>query len=227
MRRYAVPLVITGSLVVLGAGFLLLKTISASPAEPPPTTAPHQPTASTEPRPATQAPAASRSRIPLPGPPRRRDPGAVSSTDSTGTGGPPPTLQEEQGPPGTRWNTKNLEFGSRQLRAQIAANTEKIRECVRDSGLTPSGDATLTFIVGKQQDKTTHEDAYVVEQTNLERDATTLQGEALLECMQQAATAMHFVGLPREADAIIVTRAVKLVDGQVAEDKYVKFSYIR
>jgi hypothetical protein len=127
---------------------------------------------------------------------------------------------QDSAPPGTRLNTKNLDFGLPQMRAQAAATEPKLRECLAKAGGKPTGDATLTFIAAKKGDK------IVIEDTSYDADATTLKGDDLVECLHQTSKAMTFQGLPREAEAVQVTRSIKVTNGQLVENGIVKFSYI-
>jgi hypothetical protein len=131
---------------------------------------------------------------------------------------------DDNAPPATRGNTKNLEFGGTQLRAQTKAVGLWVQRCAEDAkkkGLTPSGTAVLTYVVAK------HGDKFEVEDTGIDEDKTTLQGTELLDCMRTTAFAMHFEGLPREASGIVATRSVTLKDGVITDYKHVGFSYLR
>jgi len=219
MRRFAVPLVIVASTTVLVGLVFLWRSISAESA--PVKVDPRVPTAPT-PQPATTSPSAPSVpaiRAPAAAPPRPR----VESAEPR-SGDAPPTLESDSAPPGTKLNTKNLQWGITQMRAQVAANEPKVVECLQQaatSGQRPTGDATLTFIAAKRGDK------IVIEDTNIDGDGTTLQGDALLDCLHTTSKAMTFEGLPREAEAVFITRSVKVENGGLVENKLVKFSYIR
>lgn len=127
-------------------------------------------------------------------------------------------------PPASRANTKNLHFGGTQLRAQTAAVEPLVVKCVEAdvaAGHSPTGKAMLTYIVAQHGDKVT------VEQTGVDEDKTTLQGPELLECLHSTSLAMKFEGLPREAEALVVSRSVTLDHGKLTENKHVGFSYLR
>jgi hypothetical protein len=109
-------------------------------------------------------------------------------------------------------NPNNLHFGGAQLREQTAAVDALVRQL--------SGNAVLTFIVAKRGDK------YLVEDTGIDREKSSLQSEPLLECLHKTATSMKFVGLPRDAEALSVDRRVKLENGALTEHKMIGFSYI-
>jgi hypothetical protein len=146
---------------------------------------------------------------------------AERTDDSGGASAP---VQDDNAPPATRGNTKNLEFGGTQLREQTKAVGHWVQRCADDAkkaGLAPSGTAILTYVVAK------HGDKYEVEDTGIDEDKTTLQGTELLDCMRTTALAMHFEGLPREATGIVATRSVTLKDGVITEYKHVGFSYLR
>lgn len=213
-------MMIIGGVAVLGALLFLFHaissespaaTVTATPGERPaaPTAAPSAPTT-----PSFGTPAAR----PTPLKPR------VESSGERGGGGgsPPPALSEEDAPPATRLNTKNMNWGAPQIRELIAANEPHVKECIRTSGGgRESGEAVTTYIVAQRGDKV------VIEETSADSDKTTLKNEALVECLHKTAMHMKFVGLPRQADAIIVTRSITLADGALADDKMVKFNYIR
>lgn len=222
MRRHALLLVIAASLLVLGALFVLFRAISEQPPAPAPATAPSgraqvSPGSPTRP---TGIPAITALR---PRPSRQSATGDEPAGASSGAPGEATAggSGADSAPPGTRQNTNNLQLGAPQLREQIAGNSEKIRGCLQAAGGAPTGDAVVTFIVARKAG------TFVVEQTDVDRDQTTVQGDPLLECMHQAARSMTFSGLPRDAEAIIVTRAIRLDAGQLADDRFVKFSYLR
>jgi hypothetical protein len=219
MARPSVLLMFAGTAGVLVALFLLWQSIRSD--GPPP--APAQTTAS-EPTAAPITPAPS-----TPGPTAARVPKPPPSPGSTGTG-PSPTLPStspasptaEQAPPLDP--TKNLHFGGTQLRAQTKAVEPLVRECVEKAaiaGARPSGTAMLTYHVAKRGD------ALEVEATGIDNEKTTIENEALLECLHQTAKAMKFVGLPRDAQEIYAARRVTLENGKVTEYKHVTFSYLR
>jgi len=131
---------------------------------------------------------------------------------------------DDNAPPATRGNTKNLEFGGTQLRAQTKAAGYWLQQCVDEAkkkGLTPSGTAVLTYVVAKNGDQ------YRVEDTGIDEEKTTIQDTGLLDCMRTTAFSMHFEGLPREASGIVATRSVTLKNGVITENKHVGFSYLR
>jgi hypothetical protein len=131
---------------------------------------------------------------------------------------------DEHAPPATRANTKNLEFGGKQLRAQTAAVEPLVVKCIADAvaaGQSPTGKATLTYIVTQRGDKV------FVEDTGVDEDKTTLPSGELLDCLRETSRSMKFEGLPREADGIVVTRAVTVDHGKLVGNKHVTFSYLR
>jgi hypothetical protein len=131
---------------------------------------------------------------------------------------------QESAPPATEDNKQNLHFGGTQLREQTKAVGVKVQRCVDDAnkkGLSPTGEAMLTYVVAK------HGDKYEVETTGIDDEKTTLQNTELLDCLRTTALAMHFEGLPREATSIVASRVVKLEAGKVVEYKHVSFSYLR
>jgi hypothetical protein len=220
MRRYSAPLVIVATVAVLAGLVLLWRSISADPA--PAIAAPQAPKA----RPAAPAPAPE-ARAPAMRAPERPAlaPRAPQAPATVTNGGPAaPTLDTDGPAPGTRENTTHLEWGLTQMRAQVAANEPKVAECLAQAASTgdrPTGDATLTFIAARRGDK------IVIESTGVDPDATTISSEPLLDCLHATSKAMTFAGLPREAEAVFITRSVKVEAGGLVENKLVKFSYIR
>lgn len=218
MKRFAVPLVIVGSLAVLAALVVLLRAITAdSPAAPAPAaTAPPPPATPTVT--ATPSPAAPTEAPPVPAPsqpPKTR----TEQRPSLPTSGAPVADTGSDAPPGTRANTKGLQYGLPHLRERIAANTAQVTACM--GGKRPTGDVSLQFIVAQ------HAGKYVVEQVDVDGEQTTVQDDALLDCMMNATKKIELDGLPREAAAIMVTRVTSVADGAVTTDKPLKFSYIR
>lgn len=152
---------------------------------------------------------------------RRAQQHAASTTSDSDT--PAPSLVENA-PPATRANTKNLQFGGTQLRAQTAAVRPLVEKCIADAaakGISPSGTATLTYIVTQKGDKV------IVEDTGIDESKTSLQAPELVDCMRETARAMKFEGLPREAEGIVATRSVTLESGKLVDYKHVTFSYLR
>ena len=165
-------------------------------------------------------PTAARSRtvVPVPG----RAPGPSNSPRDDVRPAPGPV--DDHPPPASRENTKNLHFGGAQLRAQAAAVEPLVKKCVeaaKTAGGSPTGKAMLTYVVAQRGDKVQ------VEDTGIDEDKTTLQGDQLLECLRETARAMKFEGLPREAEALVVTRTITLEHGAITEYKHVGFSYLR
>ncbi len=202
---------------------VLWKSINAESA--PVTASPHAPRPAAEP--AAPAPAPKTTTAPAiraPAPPvlpsRHAEPAESSTVDTRSM----PTLGSDEPPPGTRANTKHLEWGVTQMRALIEANAGKVNECLAQAaanGDRPTGDATLTFIAARRGDK------IVIEDTSVDSEGTTLKSDALLDCLHQTSKAMTFEGLPREAAAVFITRSVSVENGTLAANKFVKFSYIR
>jgi hypothetical protein len=124
--------------------------------------------------------------------------------------------------PGT--SNEGIHFGAPQLQTQTKAVEPLVRECVEKAAVTgdrSSGTAIVTYVVAKRGDK------YVVEDPGTEPDKTTVQNDALLECLAGTAKAMKFEGLPRGANEIYVTRKVTLEGGKLTDYKHVAFSYLR
>jgi hypothetical protein len=221
MRRYAGPLVIVATMAVLAGLVLLWRSISADTA--PATAAPR--TTEAEPGAPSLTQPSGVPAMRAPERPALAPRGPAAPTLATG-GGPAgaPAVDGDGAAPATKANTKNLEWGLTQMRAQVAANEPKVVECLAQAAATgdkPSGDATLTFIAARRGDK------IVIEDTSVDHDATTIASEPLLECLHATSKSMTFAGLPREAEAVFITRTVKVDAGGLVENKLVKFSYIR
>jgi len=221
VKRFAVPLVIAGSLAVLIALVVLLRSITAESTAEPVVTATPKPGATETTGISGPAPTVE-TGVPQWKPQARPkiESGTTPSTPSpsgdswaNGGGG------GSEAPPGTKLNTKNLHFGLPALREKIAENTPKLAACM--GGKRPTANVTMTFIVGQKAGK------LEVEQVDIDGEKTTLTDEGLLECMSNATKSIKLEGLPREAPAIMVTRETAIEDGQVTADKPLKFSYIR
>ena len=130
-------------------------------------------------------------------------------------------VTDDNAPPATRGNTKNLHFGGTQLRTQAEAVRPLVEKCVAEKAHGASGATTLTYVVAKQGDKV------VVEDTGFDEDKTSLQSAELVDCLRETARKMTFEGLPREANGLVVTRSVKIEQGKLVEYKHVGFSYLR
>lgn len=219
MQRLAVPLVIAGSVAVLAMLYLLQRSLGSDPETPEAARAPAragEPTATapTPPPPATAVP-----RAALPPIPQR----PVTSSAPAAPTGERPQLADERPPKGVLTDD-NLEYGTPQLGAQIAAVEPLVAECVRRTtaaGHKLSGRAELTFIIAQRKDQV------VVEDTGVDAEQTTIDNAPLLECLHDTSRAMKFKGLPRSAEALIVTRRVDVADGALVSNAFVKFSYIR
>jgi hypothetical protein len=205
-------------MALLAALLLLWKAIAADTPAPEATSRPRssEPSAATPAgTPAARGPTA---RAPFPMVPRRGGESAAAPTVHD-PAAPPPALEPTDGPPGTLLNTKNLHFGIPQMRALIEATGPRVRECLRTAG-NASGEATLTFVVAKRGER------YLVEDTGVDEEATTLAGEGLLECLHATSRGLVFEGLPREATAVIVTRRVSADKGNLVDNEMLRFSYI-
>ena len=223
MRRSSSLLAVAGGIAVLAMLFVLwrLTRLALAPVEPGAPSAPE----TEAPAPEVVAPGtpAPRGVLPLPRAPIR--PGEPRDPAPAADRGPDrPALDDDRPAPGTPENMTNLHFGSPQFKAQIAAVEPQLKECLQRAaatGHTPSGSASLTFILIQKPGKV------VVDGTGIDADKTTLENEALVECMRDTANAMTFAGLPREAEGVVVTRLVSVERGALTENRYVTFSYLR
>jgi hypothetical protein len=144
----------------------------------------------------------------------------IERTDeSTPAGG--AAVAEDNAPPASRGNTKDLHFGGFQLRTQAEAVRPLVEKCVTEKGQGATGATVLTYVVAK------HGGKVEVEDTGIDDDKTTLQNTELLDCLRETARKMTFEGLPREASGLVVTRSVTLESGKLVEYKHVGFSYLR
>ena len=114
---------------------------------------------------------------------------------------------------------KGLQYGIPHMRERIAANTAQMTACIGSK--RPTAEVSLQMIVAL------HGGKYVVEQVDVEGEKTTLQDEALLDCMMNASKKIQLDGLPREASAILITRVTTLAEGAITDDKPLKFSYLK
>ncbi len=215
-------MLVAGSTVVLFMLVVLVRAVNSSSTSVTPTsTGPHEAPAGATPGPTAtrgSAPTAARSRTGLP------LPGRLAPRAESDDGDRPAMPVDDHPPPATRANTKNLQYGGTQLRAQAAAVEPLVKKCVETAnaaGTSPTGKAMLTYVVAQ------HGDKVQVEDTAIDDDKTTLQGEKLLECLRETARSMKFVGLPREAEALVVSRSITLDHGTITEYKHVGFSYLR
>lgn len=151
---------------------------------------------------------------------------ADDSSPSAPAGG--PSLDEHAPPPAAGASTHHLEFGGKQLRTQTAAVEPLVVKCIDDAvaaGQSPTGEATLTYIVTQKGDKVS------VEDTGVDEDKTTLPAGTLLDCLRETSRSMKFDGLPHQGEegivGIVVTRAVTVDHGKLVGNKHVTFSYLR
>jgi len=221
VKRFAVPLVIFGSLAVLVALFLLLRSITAAPAEPVSTATKPRPVEVAGPAPAPAAPTIWDQDTPTPKPVTNPKVNRTSGDLAPALPSAPTVASEgsSDAPPGTRANTKNLHYGTKQLNERIALNAPHVQACL--NGTKATGEVTLTFVAAQKPDKV------VIEQADADREKSTVKDEALLECLAKTSTKIVLDGLPREAPAIFVTRVMTLEDGTLTGDRSADFSYIR
>lgn len=214
-------MLVAGSTVVLFMLVVLVRAVNSGSSSVTPTSRAHE--TATEAAPAaahgTTQPTAARARN-LPPMPGRMPVHRTETSDS----GPAPLAVDDRPPPASRANTTHLEYGGTQLRAQAKAVEPLVHECLAAesaAGALPTGKAMMTYVVAKRGDK------YLVEDTAIDDENTTLQGDKLLECLRETARSMKFIGLPREAEALVVSRSVTVEHGKITEYKHVGFSYLR
>jgi hypothetical protein len=225
VKRSSTVLLVAGAAGLFVTLGVLVRAVHSGAPEAEPTVSTRTPSQPNAPAPTVTSSGSIASRDPVKRKPFWKTPMINAERASDSESAPAPSL-EEDAPPATRGNTKNLQFGGAQLRAQTAAVGPKVQRCVDEAvkkGHRPNGTAMLTYIVAQ------HGDKYEVENTGIDEDKTTLQGGSteLLDCMRTTAFAMHFEGLPREATGIVASRSVTLKDGVIVEYKHVEFSYLR
>ena len=209
-----------------GAGALLLalavlwqstqsEAVSAQPTVSPREPAPPPPAVPPSPGPATRARRVTPTMPSAPATSR-----AIHSERAPSMPAPAPALEPEKLPPKLR-SDRNLQFGAPQLRAQTKAVEPLVRSCIEKAQSQPTGTAYFTYVVTKRDDK------FVIEETGVEPSGTTIEDEALLQCLHETANGMKFIGLPRDAESILATRKVVIDHGKLTEYKHVTFSYLK
>ena len=211
MPRSFVVLLVGGSIGLLVALVALLRSITHSDAPAQHGQAPGETTSAAPPRTGAEAIA---ERIAI------QRAAIAAHRDGPSAAAPSVTPEEGNGPPGTMANTKNLDYGATQMRYQTLGVEPAVRKCVTDAPGKPSGAAIVTFVVAR------HGDKYVIEDTGVDSDKTSLQDQKLLDCLRETARGMTFVGLPREAEAVVISRSIKIEGGVLTEHKLSSFSYI-
>lgn len=154
-----------------------------------------------------------------PGRPTWRPAGPAHGEDSAAETAP---VVDDHPPPGPPSDPQNLQLGGTQMRYQTQAVRPAVEKCVADKGGNATGTAMVTYIVSKKGDK------YIIEDTGVDEDRTTVSGNTeLLDCLRDTAKGMTFVGLPKDAQSIVVSRSVTLDGGHLVDYKHVGFSYLQ
>lgn len=211
MQRSSAVLLIagaTGLFVTLG---VLVRAVHSDSSEANPSITVQRETA------APTAPVATRTHD-LPGHPAWRPSNPEHGDDSAAETAP---ALDNHAAPANPSDPAKLNLGGTQLRYQAQAVRPAVEKCVAEKGGSATGTAMMTYVVAQ------HGDKYVVEDTGIDEDRTTLQGTALLDCLRETAKGMTFVGLPHDATGLVVTRSVTLDAGHLVEYKHVGFSYLR
>lgn len=193
---------------------VLVRAVHSESSEAKPTVAVQHETTTAAP----SAPTVTRTRD-LPGRPAWRPSSPEHGDDSAAETAP---SIDNHPPPGPPNDPQNLQLGGTQMRYQTAAVRPAVEKCVAEKGGSATGTAMLTYIVSHKGDK------YVIEDTGVDEDRTTVQGNTeLLDCLRETAKGMMFVGLPKDAQSIVVSRSVTLDGGRLVDYKHVGFSYLQ
>ena len=110
------------------------------------------------------------------------------------------------------------------LRAQAAAVQPQIVACADQAsaaGYRANGTARLWYIVAPHPDG-----KVVIESAGTEDDKTTIDNQALLDCLKDTANAMQFTYAP-DTWAVYAWREVKFTDGKLVENKFLDFHYLK
>lgn len=110
------------------------------------------------------------------------------------------------------------------IREATVPTDDMIRDCIKKSGLKPSGTAILTFILAKKHDASG--DKIVTETTGVEEDGTTITNPDLIECMHKTAYAMK-VPLGEGTRAVFAKRRVVMDNGILSENWVYEWGQIR
>src|SRR5574338_1087543 len=200
-----------GAGVLLLALFLLWQSTRSEALPAQPTVSPREPQPAVAPP--SPAPAARARRVTPPLPSASATSRAIHGERAPSMPAPAPALEPEKLPPAMR-SDRNLQFGAAQLHAQTKAVEPLVRACVEKARGKPTGTAYFTYVVTKRDDK------FVIEETGVEPSGTTIEDESLLQCLHETANGMKFIGLPRDAEAIMATREVVIDHGKVTEYKH-------
>lgn len=106
------------------------------------------------------------------------------------------------------------------LREQVEAVAPLVEACVASATGKKDGTAAMHFILAPKGTEA------VVELTAVDEDGTTIQNEAMLECMHKTALQMKFTPTP-DSDAVVAKREVVVENGKVTVNRLVDFSYLR
>ncbi len=222
MPRLSSILVFAGAAGLLAGLVVLWRAIDTGPAAPSMVEharphAPARPVAVAE-----HVPVATRAR-PAPPPAIVRALGALAHPPAARPAGPAaPSLPPADARRG--WTDHHLEYGGTQLRAQTAAVEPLVRDCLARaaaSGEVVTGQAVVLFVVAD------HHGKFVIESTDSDSDQTTLTDAQLVTCLRETARGMKFMGLPRDAEGLIVTRKIVVDHGKLTQNKQTTFSYLR
>lgn len=106
------------------------------------------------------------------------------------------------------------------LREQVEAVAPLVDACVANATGKKDGTAAMHFIVAPKGNEA------VIELTAVDEDGTTIQNEAMLECLHKTALQMKFTPAP-DSDAVVAKREVVVENGKVTVNRLVDFSYLR
>jgi hypothetical protein len=106
------------------------------------------------------------------------------------------------------------------LREQVEAIAPLVDACVASATGKLDGTAAMSFIVAPKGNEA------VIEMTAVDYDGSTIQNEALLDCLHKTALQMRFAPTP-DSDAVVAKREVVVENGKVTTNRLVDFSYLR
>lgn len=110
------------------------------------------------------------------------------------------------------------------LQESLVPTHDLVIECIRKSGLKPTGEAIMTFTVAKNRDK--GGERIEVETTGVEEEGTTITNPELIECLHKTALAMKFPPNP-SSTAVWAKRKIVLENGVLNANYVFEHGYIR
>lgn len=151
----------------------------------------------------------------------------ASSTSSGGGGGATsePAASEPPAVPFEKPVKPPPIVGKPDLHAQVAAVAPLVQACIERTPGKKDGTAALSFVVAPKGTGTAY--SAIVESSAYDDSGTTIQNEALVDCLHQTAMSMKFTPYAPDADAVVARRELVIEDGKLVSDRFVDYSYIR